>query len=557
MKKKFLILAILIALFGFLLRLWHLADVPPSLHWDEPSWGYNAYSILKTGRDEYGNFMPLVFKAFGDYKSAAYVYLTAISVAAFGLNEFAVRFPAALFGGISIFLTFLVIRKIFENFKGNQSVALLTAAILATSPWHYQYSHSAWEVNVLFVFLLLGIYFFLKIDKKRNRFFYLSAFFFGLCFYVYNSAKLIIPLIGLGLLIFFKKKFKKSSPKVIILSGLILTLLILPVFKFTFWGGAGGRLKVMSIFSYPRSMEESESIAEEGDTTPQSLEFQIFHGPLNYYARGILGRYLNHFTGRFLFLEGDWSNHRHSVPNAGVLNHLAILFLPLGAFFLVKEKVKNQAIFWYLMLVTPLPAALTRDVVQATRSFFLVLPLAVICAFGVYYGLQLIKKWPLVLKWGTIFVFVFGWTFSFIFYLDQFFVHAPIAYSTDWLYGYKEVVTFIKDKTDDYDRIVFTQQYGQPYIYYLFYTAYDPQKYQAQAKLIEHPEGDVGRVERIDNIEFRNLYWPGDRFEKNCLFIGDAYEIPLQDIAKGESKLIKDINYLNGELAFRIAGTVK
>lgn len=150
----------------------------------------------------------------------------------------------------------------------------------------------------------------------------------------------------------------------------------------------------------------------------------------------------------------------------------------------------------------------------------------------------------------------FGWFFSFLFYLDQFFVHAPITYSEDWLYGYKEVVNFIKDKTDEYDQIVFTQKYGQPYIYYLFYTQYDPKKYQTQANLIESPEGDVGRVEKINKISFRDLYWPRDRFIKNTLFVGATYEIPLQDIVEGESRHIKDIKYLNGVVAFRIVETL-
>jgi len=555
-KDKFVILAILIAFFGFLLRLWQLGNVPLSLHWDEPSWGYNAYSILKTGRDEYGNFMPLIFKAFGDYKSAIYVYLTVPAVAIFGLNEFAVRFPAALFGAISVFLSFFVVKEIFKEFRGSQLVALLSTAILTTSPWHFHYSRGAWENNVLLVLILTAILLFLKAGKKKVYLFYLSALFFGLCFYVYNSAKLLTPLIILGLLLFFKQ-VKKMKPKTVLVSVTILAFLVLPVFKFTFWGGAGGRLKIMSVFSYPRSAEESGEMAREAGTIPQSLEFRVFHGSFNYYVRGILGRYLNHFSGRFLFFEGDWSNHRHSVPNAGVLNHLTILFLPLGAYFLINRKIKKQAFLWYWLIISPLPAALTRDVVQATRSYFLVFPMAVITAFGIYFAFQLVKKLPFVFKWGTIFLFGFGWLFSFTFYLDQFFVHAPIAYSEDWLYGYKEAVSFIEEKMDDYDQIVFTQKHGQPYIYYLFYTAYDPKKYQAQARLIEHPEGDVGRVERIDKIEFREIYWPEDRFIKNSLFVGGPYELPIKDIVKGQSNLLKEIDYLNGEIAFRVVETVK
>jgi len=512
-KKKHFWPAVLITLFAFLIRLYRLGQVPISLHWDEAAWGYNAYSILKTGRDVYGQILPFILKSFGDYKPAFYVYLVAISEAIFGLNEFAVRLPSALFGSLAVFLLFLVIKELFATFKGGETVALIASFILATSPWHYHFSRGGWEVSVLAAFCLLGIWLFLKAKGKNKGFFLLSAFSFGLCFYIYQGAKMLVPLIVLGLLVFFWKKIARTSKKTIIFSAILLGIMALPIF-FSVFGGAEGR--------WPT-----------------------------------LHRYLNHFSSRFLFFEGDWSHPRHSVPNTGVLNHLAILFLPLGAFFLINKELKNQFFLWYLMVVAPIPAVFSRDIIQAQRSFFLVFPLSVITAFGVYFTFQFVKKRSFVFKWAVIFILSFSWLFSFVLFLDQFFVHAPIAYSIDWLYGYKEAVEFVKDKANDYDQVVFTQKHSQSYIYYLFYTAYEPKNYQAQARLIEHSEGDVGRVEKIDNIEFRNLYWPTDRFKKGKLFVGATYEIPLQDIDSSKVRILKEIYFLNGELAFRIVETFK
>ncbi|PJE67328.1 glycosyl transferase, partial [Candidatus Shapirobacteria bacterium CG10_big_fil_rev_8_21_14_0_10_40_9] len=199
LRNKITIILVLIFLVALTLRLWKLGEVSPSMHWDETSWGYNAYSILKTGRDEYGNFMPLVFKAFGDWKSAAYVYLTVPSVAIFGLNEFAVRFPAALFGAISTVLIYFFIQEIFKEFAGRKILGIFSSIVLALSPWSYHYSHGAWEANILLTLFFLVLIFFLKAEKEKIHFLYLSAVFFGLCFYVYNSAKLLIPLIIVGL----------------------------------------------------------------------------------------------------------------------------------------------------------------------------------------------------------------------------------------------------------------------------------------------------------------------------------------------------------------------
>ena len=64
MTKEKLILIITI-LAAFFIRFYNY-NYPPLL-WDEAALGYNAYSILKTGRDEYGQYFPLIFKSFGDY----------------------------------------------------------------------------------------------------------------------------------------------------------------------------------------------------------------------------------------------------------------------------------------------------------------------------------------------------------------------------------------------------------------------------------------------------------------------------------------------------------
>ncbi|MBI2599051.1 glycosyltransferase family 39 protein [Candidatus Curtissbacteria bacterium] len=110
--RKYLLLAII--LLAAILRFYKLGSTPPSLYWDEASLGYNAYSILKTGRDEHGKFLPTTnFAAFGDYKPPGYIYTTVPSIAIFGLTEFAIRFPSALFGTLTVLLTYLLAKKLF------------------------------------------------------------------------------------------------------------------------------------------------------------------------------------------------------------------------------------------------------------------------------------------------------------------------------------------------------------------------------------------------------------------------------------------------------------
>src|SRR3990167_9264559 len=116
MKKNFLIFLVLFL--AFVLRFYHLNLTPPSLYWDEASLGYNAYSILKTARDEHNRFLPLTnFAAFGDYKPPGYIYLAVPTIAAFGLNDFSIRFPSAFFGVLTVLITYLLTKKLWKNEK--------------------------------------------------------------------------------------------------------------------------------------------------------------------------------------------------------------------------------------------------------------------------------------------------------------------------------------------------------------------------------------------------------------------------------------------------------
>src|SRR5450631_284244 len=97
-KKRIYLLLFLIVLFGGFLRFVNISKVPVSLYWDETASTYNAYSIEKTGKDEYGKPFPLLFRSFNDYKTPANIYLTAVAIKIFGLNEFSARFTSAFLG---------------------------------------------------------------------------------------------------------------------------------------------------------------------------------------------------------------------------------------------------------------------------------------------------------------------------------------------------------------------------------------------------------------------------------------------------------------------------
>jgi len=561
--KKFLRnywLLILIIFLAAFLRPYRLGSNPPSLHWDETAIGYNAYSVLKTGRDEYGNLLPLIFKSFGDYKPGFYIYLAVPSIALFGLNEFAVRLPSALIGVLTVWLTFQFTFLLFKK----KPLSLLSSLALAISPWHLQFSRGAWETDVALFLVLAGVFSFLKAEKGKIIWLYWSVISFGLALFAYQSSKMFVPLIILGLIIFFTKKIKSLPQKHLLINFLLILIIALPIY-FSIFSGGGGRLKVMSIFSYPRNQDEIKQILEEDNSNQLSFSlfrakretsFFLFHTEPLALTRSILERYFNHFSGRFLFFEGDWSTLRHGPPYMGVLYFLDFLFLLTGTYYLVRQNSNQSKFIWFWLLISPLPAALSRDSIQATRSLNMVLPLMIIIGCGMYQiYLWLRNQKKIIFIVGSLWLMV-GYLWCFVYYLDQYYIHYPIQSSQYWQYGYKNIVNEIYPSKNNYSKIIFTQKYGQPYIYWLFYSRYEPRVYQAKAKLIENQWGDVGYVESLDNIEFRELYWPSDRSLTKSLFIGTEEEIPLKDIDPNQARILDEIKFLNGKVAFRVVETL-
>jgi len=542
---------ILIVILAFALRVYKLGDYPVGLTWDEPALGYNAYSILKTGRDEYGKLFPITFKSFGDYKPGLFIYYLIPSVGIFGLNEFAIRFPSALAGVGTVLAVFFLVKIIFEKRKEVFSLAFLSSLLLAVSPWNIHFSRGAWEANLALFTIVVGVIFFLRsIKDEKIKWFFPAFIFFAFSFYVYHGAKVFLVVFLGGSLLFLFKDLRRLPQEKKIIGLILLFFLLIPLF--TSFKGSSNRAKVMSIFSYKRPEEEINKILsqEEG----KNLNFFLYHSEILETGRGILSRYFNHFSARFLFFEGDWASPRHSVPYMGMMYFVEIPFLILGiGYFLATKKnpFENLLIWW--LLTGPLPAAITRDAVHGIRSYWMVVPLVIFTSLGILRFFSLIKAyWPKFFLPSVSFIFLV-YIFCLILYLDLYYVHFPKKNSSGWNYGMKEVAKIIEEGKSKYSKIIMTQKYGQPYIFYLFYNQYPPKNYQQQAYLKENPWGDVGKVERIDNIEFRNVYWPDDRNCQNCLFIDDELGLPEKDISQtSEAKILREIKFLDGRIAYRI-----
>ncbi|MBU3935376.1 glycosyltransferase family 39 protein [Patescibacteria group bacterium] len=483
MKTKYLLLPI--TLIALLLRLYQVNNYPPLL-WDEASLGYNAYSILKTARDEYGTFLPLIFKSFGDYKPGLYVYLTTPFIALLGLTPLAVRLPSIILGSLLPYFLYLLIREINPKSK---KTALFSALVLAFNPINIHFSRGAWETNILTVELVLASLFFFK------RKYLLSALIFASTLYTYQGGKLA-SLLLITILLITQLNFSKPFSTVILnlfqdlkrLSKpfiLPLFILALPIAYGLFFSSDSNRLKVISLFSYPRNQTETQQIISESN----QLDYQLFHNHFIFFFRNFTLRYFNHFSPALLAFVGDWQNPRHSAPYIGILLYPSLIFFIIGLFSKAK-KLKKFFLLW--LLLAPIPAALTRDSVQTVRAMSFSIPLV----FFVSLGLSQLKN-----RYLKIFIFLV-YLLSFVYYSDLYYNHMVKTNPMQFIYGQEQAIKYLVKKQVDYQQIYFTDFYGQPYIYYLFYSQYPPQKYQTQANLTENEYGDAGTVQKIDNIRF-------------------------------------------------------
>jgi len=539
MRKYILILIILLA--GFL-RLYKL-DSYPAFNADEAALGYNAYSLIKTGIDEHGNKWPIHFQSFNDYKPGGYVYMILPFVKLFGLNEWSVRVPNALLGVGTVYLLYLLVYKLFKD----ERFSLISSLFLAISPWHIHFSRGGWEVNVATFFITLGVYLFLKFgDLKKWNYLLFAYLSFAYSLYVYHSARLIAPLLGIGLLVIYWKDldFKKHF-KNYMLYAICFIILLLPLARDLIKPEAVSRAVGVGLFadSGPLSRIE-EQRTEHGDF--RSLPARIIHNKLINYGLAFLENWSEHYHGLFLFLSGD-DIQRNKVPETGQLYLFDALFLIVGFWFIVRNYSlfpKSHSLIIYWLIIAPVAAALTFQSPHALRAQNMVIPLVIISAYGFSYLVNwLTQKRLFIVIW--ILAILILW--QFVRYEHMYWVHMAKEYPYSSQYGVKELVKYLDTNKNTYKDVIITDRYDQPYILYLFYNLYDPLKFQKEHTLTARDGYGFSTVRDFSSLHFYSIKFEEMRTKyPNSLIIGTPEEIP------DEANIIKKIYGTNGYNYFDI-----
>lgn len=148
-REIFLVAAILLV--AAFMRLYHLDQLPPGLHYDEAFNATQAQKVLA------GVERPLVFSEDLTEEPMA-IYTASIFFALFGASPFTLRLVSAVVGILTVASLYLLSRQLFES----RVAALLSALVLAILYWHINFSRLGMEPIFLSLMLTLAMAFFVR-----------------------------------------------------------------------------------------------------------------------------------------------------------------------------------------------------------------------------------------------------------------------------------------------------------------------------------------------------------------------------------------------------------
>lgn len=472
--KRYHFLGVL--LIATILRLYALHQVPPSPSLDEVSIGYNAYSIVHTGRDEYGKLFPMLLRAYDDYRPALYVYLTIPFVALLGLTAIAVRLPSVLLSILTVAVAYGIGRMVGKKYYSFPGLGIITAFLLAISPWHIYISRLGHEANLGLALVSLGTYFLLSacIEKKKSSWI-LSAVFMGLSVHGYQSEKIVSPLImASGFLLFWKEAVR--AKREVMIACFVGLLIAFPAVLATVSKEGMSRFRGTSAFSpdAPIMVQASDRYIQAQRKNDRIGMFM--HSRYTAYLMIFTQNYMSHFSPVWLF-TGNF-REAHKVPGMGLMYVWEAPFLLLGLWALFRKNIPNElaAIIIVSVIIAPIPASVTTQAPHAMRSYTGIPLLQLVEAMGIWFVAASIHT-----KYRRYFFILLGIIAAagLNVFWNGYFVRFPNEQSDSFQYALAPAIQYALKEEKNYDHVAFSHQGSlyQSYMFFLFYSRFDPIRY--------------------------------------------------------------------------------
>ena len=557
LKNKLLII---IVFFAFIVRVVSLSSFPIGFTQDEAALGYDAYSLLETGKDQWGEAFPLSFRSFGDFKMPLYTYLAAPSVHIFGLNVFAVRLPNAIFGTLAVFATYLMVLELTKR----KNFALIASSFLALSPWGISLSRGAFEANLTTFFIPIGVWAFYKAIKDP-RWMWVASCSFGINIFSYHSARLFTPFLILIMVLLNRKvihknllsKVSNKNFRLNYLIGFFVLAFFFLVSVYTLRSGSQMRAFDVVIFN---PTDKWAAVADRRyEAVLQGVPDYIartFSNKVTYVSRLFTSNYLSYLSPVFFFTQGAGEWGYGMIPGRGVLYIFEAILLLVSIVSYIKGKgFKNMGLILLWIIISPMAAALAKGPGYAANRAAVMMPaIQVLSAYGLVVLYKYVKSINKLIRKNIFIVStLLIMLVSFISFLEDYRYHAPISGAPYMQWGTKEAIDYVGDIESNYDEVLISRSLSVPQIWVAFYQKRNPAEIQEASKeWLAYEEKGLIAIDQLG--EYRLGKYVFGTIDLNVLrestqkilIVGEPEEF------NWETNTLKTIVYPNGKPAYSI-----
>lgn len=445
-----------------------LGTIPAGVYVDEAVVGYDAWSIIKTGRDHFGQLLPIYFKFFGSFTPGLFVYVESIFVYFLGLNAVALRLPSL----ISMLVLVIALYKFFKNENLTESKDNLWILMLffVVTPWVLFNARLGYETTFAFVLWSVGI-----LNYKNSR---LSFVLISLSTYASHGQRYLAPITIL--IIYFIYYFRNKRNDKLFL-GLLMAFVV--------------QIPNILLMLTPSFWVKSSSITSS-----------------------FVSQYLSYFSPINLFYKSDYDLQR-SMPQMAIFFSWMIIPWTVGLYkFLTNSHRPVSRLIIALCLVSPIPAALANTNYSTQRALPLLLPYSIFILVGINYILSKFNKF---IRLG---IFVMFFIFSIILLGRSYFILFPKQRCEAWNCGYDQVANLVLSNPDK--SILIDNSRIHADILMLFWLKYSPSSFQRQNIFLGNYYYDLldSKDIAIDNVEVRPINWKKDTC-KMQIIVGDDLSI--------------------------------
>jgi 4-amino-4-deoxy-L-arabinose transferase-like glycosyltransferase len=476
----------LATLAGLFLRLWHLASVPPGLNQDEAVYGYDAYSILMTGRDHLGHPFPFAsLETFGDWSSPLLTYLSIPAIALFGLHVEVLRGVSAVIGVLCVPVVYLFGAGILKR----PSIGTVSAWLLAVLPWSVHLSR--WAIIPTVVPTMVAATMLVlawSLQEKNDRGVVAAALLAGLTVAAYHAMKIYVPVLLVAAAIVYWPYLRRMRLEPLAYAAIVFLVIAGPILYLT-WRDPGGGARIAQT-----------SVLRDHDLTPGL----------------VVRQYTSYFSPRLWFVSGD-GDPMHLPPEQGLAPKTLAPILIMGlagiAYLAVLGKSnpcrRGARFLLCAIALYPIAGMLTLPNPHVLRAAH-VIPLAAltggvgtIALADAAQSLLQAKRpsWNLtnagVLAIGVGVLILGGELWQ---RYDSYFNEYPDEVAEKFRTGIREALVYADQHADDYDEI-WLDDNNSSYIYVLFYKRWDPSDVHRDLVVIRNPP-DWNRTVSIGKYRF-------------------------------------------------------